>query len=160
MMKKILPLIATLLLVTPAFATTIVVHTNVQKYISVTFNYNSVDFGTLTAGTNDNPPTPSYTTGVYNVTIDTNYDYNVSASGSNFADVTETYFFSISNLEFQVDTDTSFDGTWYALSTSPQVVYQGDSSDTINYHAYRLDIPSGQYATSYDAIVTITYVNQ
>ena len=150
--------LALMVIVGSAIADDITASATVQKYISVTFNYNSVSFGTVTAGSSDNHPTPDYTTGVYNVTIDTNYAYNVNAYGTDFSDGAG-HTFSISNLKMGVNTTTDF-YSFTALSTSSQTIYSGSETDMINYHAFLLSVPSGQYAGSYSSTVTIDYVNQ
>jgi hypothetical protein len=162
-MKKLLAIfpIALFLLAMPVFATDISVSASVTKYISVTFSYTSVAFENLTAGTTNNEPTPSYSTGVYNVSIDTNYAYNVNALGTNFSDGAG-HSFAISNLKF--DTDSAVSGLSInnakALSDESQEIDSYDATVTLNYHGYWLSIPAGQYAGSYSSTVTISYMNQ
>jgi hypothetical protein len=136
------------------------VSASVQKYISVTFSYNTVDFGTLTSGTSDNPA-HNQANGIYNVTVDTNYAYDVQAYGTDFSDGAG-HSFSISNLK--LDTNSTVDNldvaSAVALSSTAQTIDSYDYTITQNYHGYWLSIPAGQYASSYSATVTINYVNQ
>jgi len=143
------------LVAVPAYSDTVTVSATVSPYISVTFNYNAVDFGTVTVGSTDNHPTPDYTTGVYNVTIDTNTNYTVTVSGTDFSDGAG-HTFSVANLKMSVNTTTTF-YNFSSVTTSSQTIYNGVDTDTINYHAFLLDVPSGQYAASYSSTLTINY---
>ncbi len=136
----------------------VTVSATVNSYITATFNYNSVSFGSLDAGTSDTPA-PNQASGVYNVTIDTNKDFELTASGTDFSDGAG-HSFAISNLK--LDSDTSAGnlvvGNAVALSTSSQTIDTNiPASTTTHYHGYWISIPSGQYAASYSATVTLTY---
>jgi hypothetical protein len=162
-MKKLLAIfpIALFLLAMPVIATDVKVWATVQKYISVTFSYQEIDYGTLTAGS-VNVSAPNQESGIYNATIDTNYYYDVYAYGSDFSDGAG-HTFSISNLRFACD--TSLDKTTLefskALSETSQLIRSGFlNTDTLNYHAYYLSIPAKQYPTQYMALVTIDYINE
>jgi hypothetical protein len=164
-MKKLLAIfpIALLLLAMPVIAQmAIYVSATVGKYISVSFSYISVDFGTLNAGTTDNEPKPSHTIGIYNVSIDTNYAYDVNAYGTGDFSDGAGHTFAISNLKF--DTDSAVTGLSVtnakALSTTSQLIDSYDATVTLNYHGYWLSIPAGQYAGFYVATVAIDYMNQ
>jgi len=141
-------------------ADTVEVNATVQKSISVVFQYSAVDFGSLTQGTSDNPA-PNQANGIYNVTVTTNYEYKVEASGTDFSDGAG-HTFAISNLK--MDTNSTAGnlalGDAVALSTSTQTI---DTSipytETTNYHGFWLTIPSNQYAATYTSTVTITYSN-
>ena len=159
--KLLIPLVLSLLVVfSIAKATDISVSASVQKYISVTFSYNAVNYGTLIAGSSNNPA-PDQADGVYNVTVDTNYAYDVKAYGTDFSDGAG-HSFAISNLK--LDTDSTTSGlninNAVSLSTTEQTIDSYDYTVTQNYHGYWLSIPSGQYAGTYTATVTINYVNQ
>jgi hypothetical protein len=165
-MKKLLAIfpIALLLLAMPVIATNtgfVSVTASVVKYISVTFSYSSVDFFEVSAGTINNEPTPSHTTGIYNVSIDTNYAYSIYAFGTDFSDGAG-HTFSISNLKF--DTDSAVSGLSInnakALSNEGQEIDSYDATVTLNYHGYWLSIPAGQYAGRYSSTVAIDYRNQ
>jgi hypothetical protein len=161
-MKKIaLGLVGLILLFSGlTYAENLTISASVQKYISVTFSYSSVDFGTLTSGTSNNPAT-GQEDGVYNVTIDTNYPYYVVAYGTDFSNGAG-HSFSISNLRFDVETDPSLFNPVHStpLSHNEYIINSFSEGWTHNYHAYWLSIPAGQYASSYSATVTINYVNQ
>jgi parallel beta-helix repeat protein len=121
-------------------------------YLSITFSYSSIDFGTLQHNTIN--PAPNQAQGVYNVSVDTNSNYVVKAYGNDF-----TPYLSISNLKF--DTNSSVENLdinqAISLSTSPQTIDTYPPTVTINYHGYWLNIPYGQYATTYTTTVTINY---
>jgi len=127
-------------------------------YLSVTFNYASVSFGSVSSPSSDNIAL-NQTIGVYNVSIDTNADYSVSASGTQFSDGTHT--FAVSNLK--MDTNSTAGnlalGSAVALSGSPQTIDTYATSITLNYHGFWLSIPASQFAESYSSTVTITYAN-
>jgi hypothetical protein len=161
-MKKLLAIfpIALFLLAMPVFATDISVSASVAKYISVTFSYNAVNFGSLNAGTTNNPA-PNQDQGVYYVDIDTNYAYDVNAYGTDFSDGAG-HSFAISNLK--LDTSSTVSGLSIdnakALSSTSQLIDSYAYTVTTNYHGYWLSIPAGQYASSYSSTVTIDYINQ
>lgn len=102
-MDKKLAIVMTLMLglLPLATADNVTVTADVGKYLSVTFNYATVSFGSLTQGSNDNAPTPSYTTGEYNVSIDTNYAYRSKVAGTVFTDGSHT--FVVGNLTVDAD---------------------------------------------------------
>jgi hypothetical protein len=163
-MKKELFALATalsVLLSTPAiFADAITVSATVSSYISATFNYDTVAFGTLTQGSNNNPA-PYNADGRYNVTVSSNLEWKVSAYGTDFSN--SGHSFSISNLK--MDTDSTKEGLSLsnakALSTSSQDIDTGYGAgeNIVNYNGFWLSIPANQYATSYTSTVTITYSN-
>jgi len=163
--KKIIPvvlsLMVSLLSIVPVIADDITVSATVSKYITATFEYSAVSFGSLGAGSNNNPA-PNQATGIYNVTVDTNYAYRVSASGTDFSDG-GSHTFNINNLK--VDTNP----TAGDLALSDAVTLSGSSqpidtniapTETINYHGYWLSIPASQYPTTYSTTVTVTFANE
>jgi parallel beta-helix repeat protein len=125
---------------------------NKYAYLSITFSYSSIDFGTLQHNTIN--PAPNQALGIYNVSVDTNSNYVVKAYGNDF-----TPYLSISNLKF--DTNSSVENLdinqAISLSTSSQTIDTYPPTVTINYHGYWLNIPYGQYATTYTTTVTINY---
>ena len=130
---------------------------NVAGYITVTFNYDAVSFGSVSAGSTGNAA-PGNSNGAYNVTVDANDEYKVEAYGTDFSDGTHT--FSISNLK--MDTDSDYTNlalaNAVALSTSSQIIETNiPYTVTTHYHGFWLDVPSGQPAGSYSSTVTITY---
>jgi hypothetical protein len=160
--EKILALALTLftLFSSVAQADNVSVSASVQKYITVTFSYNAVSYGTLAAGTVDNA-TSSQALGAYNVTVDTNYAYDVKASGTDFSDGAG-HTFAVSNLKF--DTNPTVGnlavGQAVALSGTPVTIDSYAYDVTQNFHGYWLSIPSAQYAAAYTSTVTVNYVNQ
>lgn len=69
---------------TMALADDVTVNADVSAYLTVTANYNTVSFGALTSPSANNSAS-GIASGVYNFTVDTNKDYKISASGTNFA---------------------------------------------------------------------------
>jgi hypothetical protein len=164
-MKKILlPLVLTILLasaVAPAFADDVVVSGDVDKAISVTFNYDAVGFGTITEGTLDNAPDPAYTTGEYNVTVDTNFAWRVKVNGTDFDDG-GGHTFGMGNLTVDSNAVAGSLVPTTAVTGSPATLdsYSTTGEGIDNFHGYLLDVPSYQYASSYSSTVTWTYENQ
>jgi len=126
-------------------------------YLTITFNYNQVNFGTLNHNTLNSAPNQS--NGIYNVSVDTDADYEVYARGYDF---TGPASLSISNLYF--DTNETASNLSYSdaisLSTSNQLIDTNISyTYTTNYHGYWLNIPYKQRAGTYNTTVIITYAN-
>jgi hypothetical protein len=146
--------------VAPVFADDVNVTGDVGKALSVTFNYNTVAFGSVAQGSTDNAPSPAYTTGVYNVSVDTNFAWQVSVNGTDFSGSGHTL--AVGNLT--VDTNAVAGSLVPAtvVTTSPAVAdtYSTTGTGLMNYHGYLLDVPAYQYATSYASTVTWTYANQ
>ena len=162
-MRKILATIMALLLASMpiALADDVSVTVGVTGFLTATFQYTAVAYGTLTQGTSDNVPTPSHLTGVYNVTISTNDKWKVSASGVDFDDG-GGYDFGIGNLTMDTNAvaGSLSVGSGTALSTSPQDIDTTmPETDTVNFHGFWLDIPANQYASSYNTNVTVTYAS-
>ena len=163
-MKKLFAIVMALLSVGMplVLADDVSVTTGVDSFMTATFNYNSVAFGTLTQGTSDNVPTPSHATGVYNVTISTNKEWKVSALGVDFNNgAGET--FGIANLKMDTNevAGSLSVGSATALSTGSQDIDTTmDYTDVINYHGFWLSIPASQYADNYNSNVTVTYANE
>jgi hypothetical protein len=133
------------------------VSTDVSPYITATFQYSAVSYGTLSTDTHDTTA-PDQASGVYNVTVDTNANYKVSGSGTVFDDGAG-HTFAIGNLKMDTDTNpASFSNTTaVTLTGAPQVIDTGMTpSDTVNYHGYYISIPAAQYAASYSSNVTVT----
>jgi hypothetical protein len=143
---------------TVALADEVTVSANVGCYKTATFNYDAVSYGPMSTG-DTNVTAPNQADGVYNVTMDTNCNYKVSASGTDFS--TDGHSFDISNLWMQVNSSPTFSiGSAVQLSTGPQDIATGFTpSDTTNYHGFWLSIPSSQFGGSYSSTVTITLAN-
>jgi hypothetical protein len=140
-------------------ADAVTVTADVSCYKTMTFNYDTVAYSTQSAGA-VNVTAPDQADGVYNVTADTNCNYAVSGSGTDFADNGNS--FDISNL--RMDTATTGGGLALgdskALTDTPQVIDTGlTPSDTLNVHGYWLSIPADQFGGSYSSTVTVTYAN-
>jgi len=153
----LLGLFATMLTLATVTSDDVTVTADVSGYITVTFNYDTVAFGSVAAGSTQNAA-PGNSDGAYNVTVDANANYKVEAYGTDFSDGANT--FSISNLK--LDTGSDYTTLSYSsatsLSTTSQVIETNiPYSVTTHYHAYWLDVPSGQPAGSYSSTVTITY---
>jgi len=152
-LQYVLPLLAAILLVPAAYSDTVTVSADVQPYLTVTFNYNTVSFGTVIAGSTGNHPSPDYTTGIYNVSIDTNTNYTVSAYESgDFINNGLTLYMAVSS-------DPTVDGTFYSLGTSSTTIFTSSLTaafEGTEYHQYKLDV-GDIAAASYSTTVTITY---
>lgn len=120
-----------------------------ESYLSATFNYSSVSFGSLSAGSNNNSAI-----GGYSVSVNASGNYKVEAYGSNL--LNGTYNVPIANLLMDTDGTTPSLASSIALSTSNQTIDTG-LSDLTNYHGFWLSIPSGQRAGHYTTTLTITY---
>ena len=160
-MKKILPilLLALGLLAVPVIAPDVTITASVAPYITVTPNYNTVDFGTVNSGTTDNTPTVDQTAGLLNFIVDTNKNYKVSASGSDFSGPASL---SINNLSMDTNTTASNLSPSSSVAITTTGVLIDDNipyTYGTNYHGYWLTIPSGQAAGSYSTTVTITVEN-
>jgi len=128
-------------------------------YISVTFHYVGIGFGSLQHNTTNNP-FPSNQIGILNATVDTNTNYKVSAHGTDFSG--GGYTFPITNLRMDTNStasDLSLGQSKILQLTDVLIDDNIPYSYTTNYHGYWLSIPYGQYATDYSSTVTITYAN-
>jgi hypothetical protein len=130
-------------------------------YISIAFNYSSIEFGALDHNTANNEAL-GQTDGRYNVTVNSSGGYTAEASGTNFDDG-DGHTFYVGNLTTQGRGDTSCDiGSGIGMSTYPQSVlnpptYYYSNSTTDNYWCFWVSIPESQYASGYTSSVTITY---
>jgi hypothetical protein len=144
-----------------AWASEVTVTTDVAPYIDATPLYDAVAFGSLEADSSNNIPTLTNVAGYFNFTIDTNKDYKVSASGTDF-DGTPAGTITIDNMKFDTNTTKTnlAVGDASALDTSPAVIDDNIAyTNTVNFNGYWLDIPASQLAGSYSSTVTITYEN-
>ena len=147
-----------------ATAADITVSATVDPYISITFNYASVSFGSLdvsSGAVTDQQASPVSTLGYYNATIDTNKNYKLTANASA---MTESGGGSLSVGDLSVDSD------WVkgSLSTVNDVDMTGGNDEidtdvgygnTTHFHGYWLDAPQSQKAGSYSGAVTQTYAS-
>jgi parallel beta-helix repeat protein len=127
----------------------------VSPYISITFSYSSINFGILQVNTIN--PAPNQANGVYNVSIDTNANYQVKAYGSDFTGPSPL---PITHLYF--DTNTTAENLAYSdaksLSTTSQVIDGYDKTVTLNYHGYWLSVDK-ILAGDYNTTVSVVYEN-
>ena len=140
----------------PTNADDVGVNTTVNTYITAVFNYNTVAYGSLSAGTSNNVA-PNQASGVYNISMDTNANYKVQSSGTTFGDGAG-HTFNVNNLK--MDTATTAGGlalgSAIALSGTPQIIDTGYTpSDTMNFNGYWLTIPASQFAGVYNATITV-----
>jgi len=133
----------------------------VDKFMTATFQYSSVAYGSLSAGSSNNVA-PNQASGVYNVSVSTNYLYKVSASGTDFSDGGVNTF-GIGNLT--MDSHWSAvglaEGNSIALATGSQDVDNNiGEGNTTSYHGFWLDIPAAQPAAAYTSTLTVTVTNE
>jgi hypothetical protein len=146
----ILPIIAAFLAIVPVIADNVQVSVTVPTYVSVVFNYNTVNFGNVALGSTD-IPAPNQDSGIYNVSVTTNVPLTVSAYRTVWSPS------DVLTLKFGVGT---------SVPTSPQVTLT-TSSQTVatltqtgqytHYHGYWLTVPVSTSAGTYSTTVTITY---
>jgi hypothetical protein len=122
----------------------------VGPVFSVVFNYNSVDFGTVTPNTIAEAKSINY-----NVSITTNTDYKVSVNATDWSGPitipANTLYFAVNDTLDKLSFSTA-----KQLSNAVQQVAVFLSSVTTNYHAFYFSVPlvpPGIYTTT----VTITY---
>jgi len=118
--------------------------------LSVVFNYNSVDFGTVTPNTIAEAKSINY-----NVSITTNADYKVSVNATDWSGATtipaNTIYFAVNDTLDKLSFVTA-----KQLSNAVQQVAIFPSTVTTNYHAFYFAVPVVPAGT-YTAIITITY---
>jgi hypothetical protein len=143
------------------FADDVTVTGDVGKAISITMNFNAVGFASVTQGTTDNAPSPAYTTGVYNVSVDTNYAWQTSVNGTDFTDGGSNTF-GVGNLTVDTNSSAGSLTPTTAVTGSPAVVdtYSTTGTGILNYYGYLLDVPAYQVSASYNSTLTWTYANQ
>lgn len=157
--------------IAPVMADDISVSADVGKYISFDCEHTAVSFGSLTQGVSNNAA-PNLATGLYNATIDTNYNYKMTAEVNDTIDnymhnAGNTQKFGIANLTIDLNTVAGnlAEGSSVAvgLKGSPADIATGlsPSESTITMYAgYWLDVPALQQADSYTALIVETYLNE
>ena len=125
------------------------------SYLGITFNFSAVVFGALDVNTIDNPA-PDQATGVYNVSVDTNQNYKVNVSATDFSGGGSL---PLSNLKLDVQNDAGSlsNTTATALQNSAQLIASLLKTDTLSFFGYFFSIPAGTQAGSYSSTNTITY---
>jgi len=117
---------------------------------SVVFNYNSVDFGTVTPNTIAEAKSINY-----NVSITSASDYRVSVNATDWSGATtipaNTLYFAVNDTLDKLSFSTA-----KQLSNAVQQVAIFPSSVTTNYHAFYFAVPVVPIGT-YTATITITY---
>jgi hypothetical protein len=148
----LLPIVAGLLAIVPVIkADSVNVTATVPPYVSVVFNYNTVDYGQVNATGVTDLAAPNQNSGIYNVTVATNVPLNVSAYRSAWSPSGPL------TLKFAVGS---------SVPTAPQVTLTTDSQvvatltqtgQYTHYHGYWLTIPAYTAPGTYSTTVTITY---
>jgi len=117
---------------------------------SVVFNYNSVDFGTVTPNTIAEAKSINY-----NVSVTSASDYKVSVNATDWSGATtipaNTIYFAVNDTLDKLSFVTA-----KQLSNAVQQVAIFPSTVTTNYHAFYFAVPVVPAGT-YTAIITITY---
>jgi hypothetical protein len=145
----ILPIVATLLAI-PAIAENISVTATVPTYISVVFNYNSVNFGSVAPGSTD-VPAPNQNSGIYNVSVTTNVPLAVSAYRTAWSPS------DVLTLKFAVGTSVPSSPQVTLTTSSQTVATLTQTGQYTHYHGYWLTVPVSTSAGAYSTTVTITY---
>jgi len=152
----IIPILAIALASLSSVATAlyqVTVTVSVAPTLEVKPNYNAVDFGTLSAGTSNNPA-PHQTDGIYNYTISTNANYQVTVYGNDFSSS-----FTIDNLKFQATDSTANLNVNSAVPLFTAAQFTFTSSVSTLYHGYWLTVPKNTPAGSYSTTVYIDIYN-
>jgi len=144
----ILPLVA-VLLVAPAIADNVSVTATVPYYISVVFNYNTVDFKVVNPGATYSAP--GQESGIYNVSVDTNADLAI-----------QIYMSSAWPLKLEFGATTVLSDlptvTRYEVTTFPVTINEGVGAGSwTHYHGYWLTVPAYTAPGTYSNTVIITY---
>jgi len=148
----LLPIVAGLLAIVPVIkADDVNVTAEVSPYVSVVFNYNTVNFGSVPPGSTD-IPAPNQDSGIYNVTVTTNVPLYVYASRTSWSpsDVLTLKFAVLTSVPFGSFTGTEIDTSTKQITGLPAGGYT-------TYHGYWLTVPLKTPAGTYSTTVTITY---
>jgi hypothetical protein len=150
----LLPIVVGLLAIVPVIkADDITVTAEVPPYVSVVFNYNTVNFGTVSATGVTDLPAPNQDSGIYNVSVTTNVQLGVNATRTPWSpsDILPLKFAHGTTLPLSVQN---------AGDIGTSTIYFGPPIPTgayTEYHAYWLTVPSLAPAGTYSTTVTITY---
>jgi hypothetical protein len=131
---------------------------DVGSYLNIVMNYNSVYFGTLAQGSNNNSA-PDQLSGIYNVTISTNANYRLAVNATDFTGIGS---FPVSNLKMDMNATAGNLALSDAMAFSNTTVLIHNNtaySITREYHGFWLSIPSDAPAGSYSTIASFTYSN-
>jgi len=150
--KLIIFPIVGLLIIAMAVAQTsqdISVSAEIPTFVSVVFNYDSVNFGTVNPGFTHHPA-PDQALGRYNVTVATNVDVSVIVQRSPWIpnDVLVLGFACGDPLPLVPA---------YTVTTTSQVVDTLSPGEYTHYHGYWLTVPIDTPPGNYSTTVSITY---
>jgi spore coat protein U-like protein len=148
----LLPIVVGLLAIVPVIkADDITVTAEVPPYVSVVFNYNTVNFGNVAPGSTD-VPAPNQDSGIYNVSVTTNVRLYIYASRTPWSPS------DVLTLKFAVLTSVPF-GSYIGpeIDTSSRLITGIAPGSYTTYHGYWLTVPSNTPAGTYSTTVTITY---
>jgi hypothetical protein len=147
----LLPIVVGLLAIVPVIkADDITVTAEVPPYVSVVFNYNTVNFGNVAPGSTD-VPAPNQDSGIYNVSVTTNVPLTVSAYRTAWSPS------DVLTLKFAVGTSVPSSPQVTLTTTSQTVATLTTTGEYTHYHGYWLTVPSNTPAGTYSTTVTITY---
>jgi hypothetical protein len=148
----LLPIVVGLLAIVPVIADEVTVTATVPYYVSVVFNYNTVNFGVVPLGSTDYPAPGTYD-GVYNVSVTTNANLNVYAYRTNWTPYGYlTLKFGTHSIPGELSPSSA-----YTLETWSQLIETLGAGSYTHYHGYWLTVPSDTPPGSYSTTVTITY---
>ena len=146
----ILPLVAALL-VAPVIADNISVTATVPTYVSVVFNYDTINYGQVSATGVTDLAAPNQNSGIYNVTVATNVPLNVSAYRSAWSPSGPL------TLKFAVGSSVPTTPQVTLETTSQVVATLTQTGQYTHYHGYWLTVPAYTAPGTYSTTVTITY---
>jgi hypothetical protein len=146
----LLPIVVGLLAIVPVIkAEDITVSATVPPYVSVVFNYNTVNFSNVLPGSTD-VPAPNQNSGIYNVSVTTNVPLEIYAYRTPWSPS------DVLTLKFGVGTSVPT-SPQVTLTTSSQIVaILTQTGGYTHYHGYWLTVPLNAQG-SYSTTVTITY---
>jgi len=147
----VLPIVAGLLAIVPVIkADDVNVTATVPPYISVVFNYNSVNFDSVPPGSTD-VQAPNQNSGIYNVTVTSNTAINVLASRTAWSPS------DVLTLKFAAGTSVPTSPQVTLTTTSQLVATLALVGQYTHFHGYWLTVPPAAPAGTYSTTVTITY---
>jgi len=146
----ILPIIAALLSV-PVIANEVTVSATVPTYVSVVFNYNTVNYSQVSATGVTDLAAPNQNSGIYNVTVATNVPLTVSAYRTAWSPS------DVLTLKFAVGTSVPSSPQVTLTTTSQTVATVTQTGQYTHYHGYWLTVPAYTTPGTYSTTVTITY---
>jgi len=147
----LLPIVAGLLAIVPVIkADDVNVTATVPPYVSVVFNYNTVNFGSVAPGRTD-VPAPGQENGIYNVSVIANVPVSIYASRTAWSPS------DVLTLKFALGTEVPMFPQFDLTTNSKLVTTVGYTGQYTHYHGYWLTVPSNAPRGTYSTTVTITY---